>query len=304
MSAIVLETDFCGDCDDVAALALLCGDAADHPEAVRLAGVAVDVGCPSTAAAIRTVLDFYGLGTTPVGIAATPDPHGCASRYLDALAAMSPEKNPKTIAADALYREVLSTAEDDSLVIVSIGYFNNLDAALHDDPALFHRKVHAVYMMAGGFGLRKDHLECNVMGHLACTRRFVRDYHGRAVYVGFECGASVLTDLTGFPAGQNHFLLKAFALRSDRQMRHPSWDPITVDLALHGENECYWLSKPGFVEIDGEGHTVFSEDASGNARHLIFTASDAEGSSRITRLVRNAARLSATWTNVSQHVSP
>ena len=137
MSAIVLETDFCGDCDDVAALALLCGDAADHPEAVRLAGVAVDVGCPSTAAAIRTVLDFYGLGTTPVGIAATPDPHGCASRYLDALAAMSPEKNPKTIAADALYREVLSTAEDDSLVIVSIGYFNNLDAALHDDPALF-----------------------------------------------------------------------------------------------------------------------------------------------------------------------
>ncbi len=291
MSAIVLETDFCGDCDDVAALALLCGEATEHPGAVRLAGVAVNVGCPSTAAAIRTVLDFYGLGNTPVGIAATPDPHGCASRYLDALAAMSAEKNPKTMLADAFYRELLSKADDDSLVLVSIGYFNNLDAALHDDPALFHRKVHAVYMMAGGFGSRKDHLECNVMGHLACTRRFVRDYRGQAVYVGFECGVSVLTDLTGFPAGQDHFLLRAFELRSDRQMRHPSWDPITVDLALHGENGCYRLSKPGFVEIDGEGHTVFAEDPRGNARHLVFAAPDDEVSSRITRLVRNAARL-------------
>jgi hypothetical protein len=292
MSAILLETDYCGDCDDVAALALLCGEAVDHPDAVRVAGVAANVGCPSTAAAILAALDFYGLGTTPIGVAPTPDPHhGYASRYLDALAAMSAGKSPKTMTPEALYRDVLSGAEDDSLRIVSIGYFNNLDAALHDDPDLFHRKVHTVYMMAGGFGSRKDHLECNVMGHLECTRRFVRDYRGRAIYVGFECGVSALTDLTGFPAGQRHFLLRAFELRSDDHMRHPSWDPITVDLALHGENECYRLSKPGFVEIDGEGHTVFTEDPRGNARHLVFAASDADVSARITRVVRNAARL-------------
>lgn len=291
MGCFLLDTDFCGDCDDVAALALLCGAAADHPGAVRLAGVAVNVGCPPTAAAVRAVLDFYGLGGTPVGIAETPDPHGCASRYLDALAALSAEKAPASVTARALYRKLLSEADDGSLSVVSIGYFNNLDAALHDDRELFHRKVRAVYLMAGGFGPRQNHLECNVMGHLECTRRFVRDYRGQAIYVGFECGVSIQTDLTGFPAGTDHFLLRAFELRSDDHMRHPSWDPITVDLALNGENECYRLSNPGFVEIDGEGHAIFSENPLGNARHLIFTASDADVSARITREVRKAARL-------------
>ena len=46
--------------------------------------------------------------------------------------------------------------------MISIGFFNNLAAALADDPALFRRKVRCVWAMAGGFGPKAGYVEYNV----------------------------------------------------------------------------------------------------------------------------------------------
>ena len=53
---VILETDICGDVDDVAALSLLCGEAKKHPEAFRLGGVSCNVATPVVAPAVKTVL--------------------------------------------------------------------------------------------------------------------------------------------------------------------------------------------------------------------------------------------------------
>jgi hypothetical protein len=74
-------------------------------------------------------------------------------------------------------------------------------------------------------------------------------------------------------------------------MARSSWDPITVDLAVHGENECYELGAPGRVRIEPDGVTAFSPDPAGNARVLRFRAPDDAVSARVTSLVRRAAGL-------------
>ena len=53
---VVLETDFCGDVDDVAALALLCGEAKRHPGSFRIGGVSCNVGSPFTVPAVKAFI--------------------------------------------------------------------------------------------------------------------------------------------------------------------------------------------------------------------------------------------------------
>lgn len=309
---VILETDFCTDCDDVAALSLLCGQAKAHPLDFTLDGVSVNVSGPFEARAVRASLDHFGMGDVPIGVTDDEPPRsGNGSRYLETLAAHCPDYVHDGLTALDLYRDVLRRVPDGSLTIISIGFFNTLAAALRDDPELFHRKVRAAVIMAGGFGPRADHCEFNVVGHLDAAREFVRDFKGQMVFVGFECGVSVMTDLTGFPEGTGNFLLEAFEKRSNDAMRHPSWDPITVDLALHGEDArtsafaygdgtglkaegvdgCYALSAPGRLLFAEDGRTIFTESADGNVRHLVFTAPDEAVSARISRLVREAAGL-------------
>ena len=307
---VVLDTDFCSDCDDVAAIALLCAAAKDHPEEFSLDGVAVNVKGPFDAGSVRASLAHFGMESVPIGVTDDDLPRsGNFSSYRETLAAHCPDYVHDGLTALDLYRDILRRVPDGSLTIISIGFFNNMAAALRDDPELFHRKVRTGVIMAGGFGSRKDHCEFNVVGYLDDAREFVRDFKGRMLFVGFECGVSIKTDLTGLPEGTGNFLLEAFAKRSNDAMRHPSWDPITVDLALHGEDAktascgyvdgvaealpgtdgCYAISEPGFLEFAEDGRTIFNEAADGNVRHLIFTAPDEAVSARISRLIREAA---------------
>ena len=171
---VVLETDFCTDVDDVAALSLLCGEAKAHPEAFRLAGVSCNVRSPFVAAAVKTVLSAWGLQGTPVGV--TEDdlpPSGDRSDYLAGLAARWRGADPAAACSGReLYRRILSEAADGSVDVISIGFFNTLDEVLADDPALFRRKVRAVWAMAGGFARCAAMSEFNVKGYRDAARRF------------------------------------------------------------------------------------------------------------------------------------
>lgn len=290
-ASVILETDFFTDCDDVAALALLCDEACRHAGAFSLAGVAANVNHHQIPAAIRAVLARYGMGDVPVAMWPEGQPWGYDSKYIGALAALAPDGPSGHVGGLEFYRRVLRAVPDSSLTIVSIGFFNGLAAALRDDPALFHRKVARVIAMAGGFGRKCDHCEYNVVGHLGASREFIGNFKGEIDFVGFECGDLAMTDLTGLPEDRGNFLLEAFRLRSNENMRHPSWDPITVDFAVNGECDCWRLSEPGRVEVDGEGRTLFTASADGNSCHLVFTMSDAAAGARISGDVRRAARL-------------
>ena len=291
---VILETDFCTDVDDVAALSLLCGEAKAHPEAFRLGGVSCNVRSPFVAAAVKTVLSAWGLQDTPVGVTGDDlPPSGDRSEYLAGLAARWRGADPAAACSGReLYRRILSEAADGSVDVISIGFFNTLDEVLADDPALFRRKVRAVWAMAGGFARCAAMSEFNVKGYRDAARRFLEAWDGPIVFVGFECGETVMTDLSGLPAEyDSHPLVEAFRHHRGPAMKRSSWDPITVDLALGGENECYELGEPGRVRVAPDASTPFSPDPKGNARVLRFRAPDEAVSARISSRVRAAAGL-------------
>ena len=291
---VILETDFCTDVDDVAALSLLCGEAKAHPEAFRLGGVSCNVRSPFVAAAVKTVLSAWGLQDTPVGVTGDDlPPSGDRSEYLAGLAARWRGADPAAACSGReLYRRILSEAADGSVDVISIGFFNTLDEVLADDPALFRRKVRAVWAMAGGFARCAAMSEFNVKGYRDAARRFLEAWDGPILFVGFECGETVMTDLSGLPAEyDSHPLVEAFRHHRGPAMKRSSWDPITVDLALGGENECYELGEPGRVRVAPDASTPFEPDPAGNARVLRFRAPDEAVSARITARVRAAAGL-------------
>ena len=290
---VVLETDFCCDVDDVAALSLLCGEERRHPGAFRLGAISCNVQSPFVAAAVKVVLSAWGREDVPVAVTRDPLPNsGNRSAYLAGLAARwrGPEP-PRTDPLD-LWRRVLADAPDGSVSVVSIGFFNNLAAALADDPALFRRKVRCIWAMAGGFGKKDGYVEFNVKEYIGDTRSFLRGWDGPIVFVGSECGESIMTDLSGLPPEcDGHPLVEAFRHFCGPCRIRSSWDPITVDLAVHGENELYELGPAGRVRVAPDGATPFAPDPDGNARVLHFRAPDDAVSDRITSLVRRAAGL-------------
>ena len=293
-ATVVLETDFCGDVDDVAALALLCGESRRHPGAFRIGGVSCNVETPLAAPAVKAVLAAWGLQDVPVGVTDDPPPpSGNESPYLAALAAMWRGAHPATACtARELYRRVFAEAADASVDVISIGFFNTLDEVLADAPALFRRKVRGVVAMAGGFGRCAGYAETNVREVPDAARRFLAAWDGAIDFVGFECGETIRTDLSGLPAECDaHPLVEAFRHYCGPSMGRSSWDPIAVDLAVHGENECYELGAPGRVRVAPDLSTPFEPDPAGNARVLRFRAPDDAVSARVTALVRAAANL-------------
>ena len=286
---VVLETDFCGDVDDVAALALLCGEAKRHPGSFRIGGVSCNVGSPFTAPAVKAVLAAFGLQEVPVGVTDDPPPpSGNESSYLAALAASWRGADPATAcSARELYRRVFAEAADGSVDVISIGFFNTLDEVLAEDPALFRRKVRAVWAMAGGFARCAGYAETNVRERPEASRRFLDAWDGPIVFVGFESGEKVITDLSGLPPECGaHPLAEAFRRYCGPTMKRPSWDPVTIDFAVHGENECYELGEPGRVRVAPDLSTPFASDPAGNARVLRLRAPEEVVSERITALLR------------------
>ena len=286
---VVLETDFCGDVDDVAALALLCGESRRHAGAFRIGGVSCNVASPFTAPAVKAILAAFGLQDVPVGVTDDPPPpSGNESSYLAALAASRRGADPATAcSARELYRRIFAEAADGSVDVISIGFFNTLDEVLADSPALFRRKVRAVWAMAGGFARCAGYAETNVRERPEASRRFLDAWDGPIVFVGFESGEKVITDLSGLPPKCGaHPLAEAFRRYCGPSMKRPSWDPVTVDFAIHGENECYELGEPGRVRVAPDLSTPFAPDPAGNARVLRLRAPEEVVSERITALLR------------------
>ncbi len=289
---VLLDTDLCCDVDDAAAATLLYGEHLANPDAFHMGGVAVSVNGPLEAKGCKAILAYFGLSDVPVGVTTDPvPPSGNVSRYLPDLAKHWAGREPEPLSALDLYRKVLSESPDGSVTIISIGFFNNLAAALRDNPGLFHRKVRAVVAMAGGFGRKEGHIEFNVQNFPSDSIEFLKNYHGQLIFVGFECGDTIMTDLRGLDEFRDHYLFEAFHNYTGDAMQRCSWDPVTVDFTVNGENEFYSLSEAGHIRATRESSVIFVPCESGNAHYLLFSKPDSEISHRISNRVRYASHL-------------
>ena len=290
--AVILETDFCSDVDDVGAMAILF-DAASHGR-IRLIGVSVNVNGPMEAAAAKVLLGHWGLQDVPVAVwNGKNGPRGAESAYVPYLAGLLKERDRevlKPLAPEAFYREVLAGEADGGVTVISIGFFCSLAAALRDDPELFERRVSRVVAMAGSFREKEGYREFNVTQMQEEAAAFIGGYRGEMIFIASETGDRVITDLNGPERFAEDPVFACYRLHTKGSMKRPSWDLVAVDWALYGEGDWYGLSESGQVTVMPDGTTPFRPSADGKHRYLLFRKSHEEIGRHITDILVQALK--------------
>ncbi len=160
---LIYDTDFQSDCDDAGALAML-HSLADRGEVELLAVITSATG-PKIAPAISAFNLFYHRRAIPIGdMKYTPEQFSRSSdRYTATIAAEFPHDlagEDDAPSAVALYREILSSRPDHSVVLLTVGFTRNIADLLASGPDQFspdtgielvRRKVARYVTMGGEF---------------------------------------------------------------------------------------------------------------------------------------------------------
>jgi inosine-uridine nucleoside N-ribohydrolase len=280
---IIFDTDMWGDCDDVGALAVL-NALSDLGEAEILA-VVTNQKIPSdaSAGAVDAINTWYGRPDIPIGTyKRDPVVHRSKTSPFSAVLKDSFPNDAalNNLMPDALdiYRKILSSQPDTSVVICSVGALSNLADLLNSGPdkhsslggtELVRKKVRRLVVMGGEFP-RSPRPEYNTRLDPASTVTVAIHWPGEIIWQGFEVGYAIYTGAELKQAPPENPVRKAYELRPFRGQRaidmgKPSHDQAAVLIAVRGAAPELWrLSPPGYVVVDSEGNTEWESRAGGN----------------------------------------
>ena len=206
--------------------------------------------------------------------------------------------------ARTLYRETLAAAPDKSVVICAVGFLNNLRALLESDGALVAAKVRELRVMAGCFdaAFAPDGLngaEYNAAGDPAATKAILERWPTPVIVTPWEVGLAldyrpewVLEDFASDAANPAVRTACRTWQLGDKEHKHSLnnlWDPMTVLPLLDGDAVAP-LSERGRIRVDEHGKTTFAPDPSGDRRHQVASALDANAVMRRLRGIYRAPR--------------
>jgi hypothetical protein len=292
---IIFDSDMGNDVDDVIALILL-----NRLQDRGLCDVlAVTLTTPDPLAAPYTVAlnRATGYPNIPVGTnLAAPDgrfpgkkitaPYydGTRKRFAtlaDRLTA-APTDYPTAL---QLLRKTLAAAEDNSVVIVQVGSFNNLADLLRSGPDAFSplngrdlaaKKVRFLSLMAGD-SKRPEVAEYNVKLDADAAREVVRDWPTPRYWSAWEVGAAVtfpavaITD--NLPPG--NILRESYQRYNPVPHERPLWDPTSAWFAVFPKS-CLLGTGPAVrASVIEDGKTRFAPDAAGQDFLLTVTPEQA-----------------------------
>jgi purine nucleosidase len=313
---VIFDTDICGDCDDVAALAML--HALESRGQCRLLAVTVSANHRLAAPFVDGINRFYGRTEIPVGVV-RPGGVEEQSVYLklaeatwDDPAFAGKERYPHLLrdakdAPDAVtvLRRALAGAEDGSVVVIQVGFSTNLARLLASPPdaaspldgkALVARKVKLLELMAGAFRPIDGNAaygEYNVVKDRDAAATLAAEWPTETVWSGFEIGIalpypsqSILDDFGDVP---HHPVKESYAILSPPPQDRPSWDLTSVIDGVLGHRGYFERSPPGRVAVDDKGVTTFTPDEAGRHRYLILK-DDAARARVIEALVQLASQ--------------
>ncbi len=301
---IILDTDFRSDVDDVGTLALL-NALADNGECVLLGVIASQTG-PYVVGAINAVNTWYGRGDVPIGLSGVDD-----QRFDDYYAPVignpanypSTQSNATALDSTILYRRLLHTAADRSVIVVVIGGQTCVHRLLLSpaDPEgdgsigrsgreLVEAKVRKLVIMGGNF-VDPNQREHNIALDVQAAQTVAESWPTPIVYSGFEIGRPVmtggaLTDPQKNPVAKAYELFPAGGVGTIASSS--SYDQTALYCAVRGtqaDDRTLWrLSEPGWVSFP-DARTRFARSAWGRHRHLIRHAGDEEVAAVIEALM-------------------
>lgn len=293
--SVILDTDIGPDCDDVGALAVLISYAQEYGN--KILGVC---NCTSNiygTATIDAIKSFCDADDFAIGMYSKPGFYEDHVKYNKYIAETYSEnyKNGtlKYIPHVEFYRSLLANAEDDSVVLITIGMFNCLSDFLKSGPddisplsgiELAKKKVHALVSMAAVYpGGREFNVICDYESSENCFDKFpcpiyLSDFKlGHSIFTGYNVNAA--DDHKG------DLMFDAYALHTTGWQNpgyNRSFDLTAVQFAFEGVGDIYALSTPGKLEFFNEAPdklpyadaTRFIEDESGNIRFMVKATDD------------------------------
>lgn len=241
--SILHGTDWWTDCDDIAALRLLCR--AHKKGLIRLECVGINSVMEYSAPSVSAFLDDCGV-SAPIGVDRSAVRDGKNCRYQRFFADNYPhtvKSNDVCEDAAKLYRRVLANLSGKA-IITEVGFEQIIMQLLKSGPdeispltgiELVKEKVSAMYLMAGQWD-GSCRPEYNLCAYPVCSE--AGDHISRYApvplyYLGFEVGVDVIT---GAPVPDGDMLKQGFIVHGSGNGRS-SWDPMTVMAAIIGDPE-------------------------------------------------------------------
>jgi len=284
---IIFDSDMGPDYDDVGALTMLHAFA-DSGKAEILATMAsnkYDLVAPC----LDVINTYYGRPNIPVG---SPKTHGvnigCSQHWTDSLVANYSHKIDSTAQSqDAviLYRKILASQPDTSVVIVTVGFLTNLNDLLLSQPDsisplngndLVIKKVKRLVSMAGIF---PEGSEFNVREDSASSKYTFDHWPTRLVLSGFEIGNKILTGKKLISSSLKSPAKMAFSIaipfsEADKDGRQ-SWDQTAVLTAVKGASFAFNEVK-GQILVEPSGFNRWKNRKDGLHAYLVFKKSPKE----------------------------
>lgn len=268
---LIFDTDMESDVDDVGALALLHG-LADKGE-VEILGTMVCSLNPWAVPTVDVLNTYFKRPDLPIGAVKTLGVYR-NSKYAKILAEEFPqdigigEKAPDAV---ALYRKLLSSQPDSSVVIVTVGYLSNLAYLLDSQPddnsplsglELVRRKVRHLVCMGGRYPYENNPGRFgNFKPDPAATQKVAQRWPGIITFTGggnfadlFRTGSRTF-DLSP----QSNPVSRAYEifLKSWKRNWHHSADFIAVYIAVRGWEEFFELNQQGYNHIFEDGTMIW-----------------------------------------------
>ena len=270
--AIILSTDISGDCDDVGAIALMHSYADEY--GYDILGMC---NCTTRREGTKTLYainKFLGRADIPLGEYAyhTLPINAESSKYTDEIARRFGDGAPDPMESTAFYRKLLSEAEDDSVVLVTIGFFTDIALLLESAPdeysplcgtELVKRKVSHVVSMATKyprgteFNIRLAPAEAKRAFELMPVDIYLSDFDlGHGMRVGFDYADK--ERLKDNPVYESYRL---FSDAHNLDCKNNSYDLTAVQFAVLGEGDLYRVGKRGrlsfYTEPDDRDYKLF-----------------------------------------------
>lgn len=189
--------------------------------------------------------------------------------------------------AHILYRKILASRPDNSVVIASVGFSTNLIRLLETEADeysplngydLVARKVRLLVTMAGCFNDPSLH-EYNVVKDIPAAKTIFERWPSPVVTSPFEVGAGICYPATSiendFAWTELHPVVEAYKAYQPMPYDRPTWDLTAVLYAVEG-GKWFTVSPRGRITVTDEGSTIFTPDENGDRQYLSVTPEQAE----------------------------
>lgn len=273
---VILDTDMDSDIDDVAAMALL-----HHFSDLGEVEILATVSCSALETSVQVVdavNTFYNRSPIPTGIPNEGAPQHAWALRGDILANEYPHKVnvENALSATELYRQTLANQPDSSVVIISLGYLNNLKDLLLSGPdqysclsgsELVAQKVLNYYCMGGRYPADEQPGEIksgNFRPDPASSSYVAVNWPTPIVFTGggafsrlFETG-NVLKELP-----EHNIVRRAYELAkgdSTKDWSHHTADVLAVYLAVRGVGTYFFETTFGYNDFDQYGRNIWKTD--------------------------------------------